>query len=238
MAGVEIIWAAFLMGAVGSLHCIGMCGPLALALPVHHNNNWSRIAGGAVYNFGRITTYALLGLITGSLGQAIISSHWQGILSIVMGALVMGYIFLPKLVRVPVGFPNPSVQPLVMLRKALWNLFEQRKYRSIFSIGLLNGLLPCGMIYMALLSSFVTGTAVGGSLFMIFFGLGTFPAMLGVVFFGSYMNQQVRLRLRRSLPVFLFIMASLLILRGMNLGIPYLSPGIPSMESGETIVCH
>ena len=72
---------------------------------------------------------------------------------------------------------------------------------------------------------------------MAFFGLGTFPAMLGAVFFGSYFNQQVRGQLRKAIPVFLFIMATLLVLRGLNLGIPFISPQLP-LSSGEAVQCH
>ena len=100
----------------------------------------------------------------------------------------------------------------------------------------LNGLLPCGMVYIAITSSFLTGSALNGSLFMAFFGLGTLPAMLAAVFFGSYLGQQFRLRLSKLVPVFMMVMALLLVLRGLNLGIPYVSPSIPT--AGSEMHCH
>ena len=116
-------------------------------------------------------------------------------------------------------------------------LFRTHKFSSLFSIGLLNGLLPCGLIYLAITSSFITGTSLKGGLFMLFFGLGTLPMMLAAVFFGNYMNQQLRTRLRKSVPLFLFVMAALLILRGMGLGIPYISPAFAA-HTADAVSCH
>jgi sulfite exporter TauE/SafE len=101
---------------------------------------------------------------------------------------------------------------------------------------MLNGLLPCGMVYIAITSSFLTGSALSGSLFMAFFGLGTFPAMFAAVFFGSLLNQQFRFRLRKIVPVFMMMMALLLVLRGLSLGIPYISPSLP--VAGGEVICH
>ena len=92
----ELIGSAFVMGLAGSLHCIGMCGPLALSLPVSHNNNWSRISGGVIYNSGRIFSYGLLGLVLGSLGNLIIATKWQSGLSIALGIIILLYLLVPK----------------------------------------------------------------------------------------------------------------------------------------------
>ena len=237
MSTAEVISTAFVMGAVGSLHCIGMCGPLALSLPIGHRTGSGRVLGGVLYNLGRVTTYATLGLILGLAGQTLFSSSWQSILSITLGAVIFIYLLIPTRYKASSVFVSATNKPFVKLRTALGRLFHSPKYTSLFSIGVLNGLLPCGMIYLALSSSLLAGTAAKGSLFMAFFGLGTFPAMLGAVFFGSYFNQQVRGQLRKAIPVFLFIMATLLVLRGLNLGIPFISPQLP-LSSGEAVQCH
>lgn len=232
----EVISAAFLMGLVGSLHCIGMCGPLALALPVSHTNDGNRLLGGLVYNAGRILTYGFLGLILGWAGQFLLPVSWQQTLSIVIGVIILLYLFLPvKRYTSSFRLVNALNQPFLRLRQAMGRLFSRQQFSSLFSIGLLNGLLPCGLVYLAISSSFITGHAGKGGLFMIFFGLGTLPLMLATVFFGSYMNQQIRARLRRAVPVFLFVMAALLILRGMGLGIPYVSP---AFHQPEAVGCH
>lgn len=226
------------MGAVGSLHCIGMCGPIAMALPIRNRNSGSRLYGGAMYNLGRIATYSCLGLALGMVGDFLITPQIQSTVSIVFGAAILLYLILPSRFKKSVSKNSPAQGFFLALRRQLGKLLSSGSNRSLFGIGLLNGLLPCGMIYLALTSSFLTGSAVNGGLFMAAFGFGTFPAMLAAVFFGSYLNQQVRLNLRKAVPVFLACMAALLVLRGLNLGIPYVSPSLP--QDAETVVhsCH
>lgn len=234
----QIITMAFIMGLVGSFHCLGMCGPIAMALPMGNRNNSGRLSGGIIYNSGRIFTYSMLGLILGFAGDFLISPGIQSSVSIVFGALIVLYLILPsgtkKILKI-----SPSQNLLVRLRKQLAKFLYIQNNRSLFGIGMLNGLLPCGMIYLALASSFLAGSPLKGSLFMSLFGLGTFPTMLGATFFGSFLNQHFRSKLRKLVPVFLFFMAALLIIRGMNLGIPYLSPSIPvTATRPDAITCH
>jgi len=229
--------SAFVMGLAGSLHCIGMCGPLAFSLPVSHTNNKARLAGGLIYNSGRITTYSVMGVLFGTAGGFLINTNWQAKLSITLGILILLYLFIPKKMGhvYKTGFLN---KPFLFLRQSLAKLFASKKYSSLFSIGLLNGLLPCGLVYLALGSSLITSEPLAGFTFMFFFGLGTFPAMLAAVYFGNYLNQQLRLRISRALPVFLFIMAALLILRGLELGIPFVSPAIGTHHQHAAVSCH
>ena len=233
----QIITMAFVMGLLGSFHCLGMCGPIAMALPMGHRSNLNRLWGGAVYNFGRIFTYSFLGLILGLAGDFLISSEIQNTVSIAFGVLIGTYLLLPSKTKASLKIA-PSQSLLVRLRKQMAKFLYIENNSSLFGIGMLNGLLPCGMIYLALSSSFLAGSAVKGSLFMLSFGLGTFPTMLAAVFFGSFLNQHIRSKLRRLVPIFLFFMAALLIVRGMNLGIPYLSPSIPMHASVEAVTCH
>lgn len=225
------------MGLVGSFHCLGMCGPIAMALPMGNRDNSSRLYGGVVYNLGRVFTYSVLGLVLGFAGDYLISPKIQSTVSIVFGALIGIYLLLPSKTRTMLRI-SPSQSLLIRLRKQLARFLYIQNNRSLFGIGMLNGLLPCGMIYLALASSFLAGSALKGSLFMALFGLGTFPTMLAAVYFGSFLNQHVRLKLRRLVPIFLFFMAALLVVRGMNLGIPYLSPSLPVHASAEAVICH
>lgn len=235
----QIISMAFVMGLVGSFHCLGMCGPIAMALPMVHRNNASRLLGGVIYNLGRVVTYSFLGLILGLAGDFLISPKIQNTVSIVFGTLIGIYLLLPSKTKTTLRIA-PSQSLLVRLRKQIAKFLYIENNSSLFGIGMLNGLLPCGMIYLALTSSFLAGSAVKGSLFMFSFGLGTFPTMLAAVFFGGFLNQHIRLKLRRLVPIFLFFMAALLIVRGMNLGIPYLSPSSPSTAhiESEAASCH
>ena len=238
MSVQEIISVAFIMGGVGSLHCVGMCGPIAMALPLSDRSNNGRLLAAIIYNSGRILTYTWLGLVLGLAGDYVISPQIQSTVSIVFGVLIAVFLFLPMPIKKKADSIAPVQRFFLQLRKALGSLLSKQSNSSLFGIGMLNGLLPCGMIYLALGSSFLTGSALKGALFMASFGLGTFPLMMAAVFFGSYLNQTLRLRIRKLVPVFLFVMAALLVLRGLNLGIPYLSPSLPTLEKAAPVLCH
>ncbi|RYZ21831.1 MAG: sulfite exporter TauE/SafE family protein [Chitinophagaceae bacterium] len=234
MSTPEIILSAFLMGAAGSLHCLGMCGPLALSLPLPQRDIAGRLKGGLLYNAGRITTYTVLGLVLGSFGEVLLRPEWQRGLSIGIGVLLLGYLFGGQKRLEGAG---ATAKPFLKLRSALGALFQKHNYASVFSIGLLNGLLPCGTVYLALLTSFMTGSVLKGGLFLAFFGMGTLPAMLLMVFWGAALGPVLRTKLRRLAPVALGLMGLLLVLRGMNLGIPYLSPHFAEATVGA-VGCH
>jgi uncharacterized protein len=172
------------------------------------------------------------------MGDFFITPKIQSTVSVVFGVSILLYLFLPSRFKKRVSKKSPAQGFFLSLRQQLGKLLSAGTNQSLFGIGLLNGLLPCGMIYLALTSSFLTGSAINGSLFMAAFGFGTFPAMLGVVFFGSLLNQQVRFNFRKVIPVFLACMATLLVLRGLNLGIPYISPLFPENVTKVAVPCH
>jgi len=233
----EIIGPAFIMGLAGSLHCIGMCGPLALSLPVSHNSNLSRISGGIIYNTGRILSYTSMGLLFGSFGSLIIASKWQNTLSIGLGVIILLYLLFPKK-YFHFSTTTSLGKPFMLLRQQLGKLFHSKKLSSLLFIGVLNGFLPCGLVYLALTSSIISASPVNGGMFMLFFGLGTFPMMFATVLMGNYLNQSLRQKIHRAVPTLLFFMAVLLILRGMNLGIPFISPELGAGHQHEAIDCH
>jgi uncharacterized protein len=235
--GIELITSAFVIGLAGSMHCIGMCGPLALSLPINHSNSLSRIAGGLVYNSGRILSYGLLGLLFGALGNLIVAAKWQNGLSIALGIVILLYLFIPKK-YFHFSSGNYLGKPFMWLRKQLGKLFHSAKLSSVFFIGILNGFLPCGLVYLALTSSAITANPVSGGLFMLSFGAGTFPMMFATVLMGNYLNQSLRQKISKAVPALLFFMAVLLILRGMNLGIPFISPEIGEPHVHNTVGCH
>lgn len=227
------VLAAIAIGFLGSFHCVGMCGPIALAVPLKNNNFWSRLLGSLIYNSGRIITYSLLGMLFGLLGKGFVLAGWQNILSVTLGVLILGSLFLPKVFTLSgkTGFLYRIVEKL---KNALRKLFGIHNYGSLLVIGILNGLLPCGLVYMGIAGSMATGSVVKGTLFMAGFGLGTFPAMMTVGMIRNLISISFRERIRKTVPIFVGIMAVLLILRGINLGIPYLSPKMVKTESG----CH
>ena len=231
----QLIFAAFMMGLLGSFHCVGMCGPLALSLPIDSGRRSARFTGVLLYNTGRILTYSVFGLIFGLIGKSAAFFGFQQWLSIILGLLIILFVVLPK--RFSIFHNKNFVLPFFdKIRSSLGQLFSRKKYSSLFFIGILNGLLPCGLVYMAAAGAVATGEVSGSILFMAFFGLGTLPMMWSIAFFGNYVSIGIRQKIRRAYPYLVTFMACLLILRGMGLGIPYLSPEIKK-ERPNIIEC-
>ncbi len=236
MTHTEIITSALIMGFAGSLHCVGMCGPLAFSLPVSRNSLSSRITGALIYNTGRILTYILMGMLLGLFGRFIIQPAWQGKLSLLLGVVIILYLVIPKRYfhLSPGNFLN---KPVLTLRQKLGSLFRSDKPYTLLVIGVLNGLLPCGLVYLALSSAVITAGPLHGAMFMASFGAGTLPAMFSAVVLGNYLNRGFRLQISRAVPILLFFMASLLILRGLQLGIPFISP-VFDQHYLQVVSCH
>lgn len=216
--------AAISLGLLGSFHCIGMCGPIALALPVHHFSELKKYIGILSYNLGRIATYTLLGLLFGLLGQSFYLGGFQQVLSIVIGVLLL----ITVLINYTSWFKMPSFRFLYSLINSvkiqIGSLFNRKGLHFLFLIGLLNGLLPCGLVYLGIAGAIATGEFLKGAEFMFYFGVGTIPVMYAVAFLGQFISLKYRNFIRRSMPIVVSVMAVLLIVRGLNLGIPYLSP--------------
>lgn len=214
------LWTALVLGLVGSLHCAGMCGPLALALPAAGRSTAAFVAGRVGYNAGRILTYFLLGLGFGTAGKSLLMAGVQRWLSIGLGALLIaGLLASRRLV-----FWTPVLTGVHWLKARMGALLREPSLIGLATLGVLNGLLPCGLVYVAAAGAMATGGIMQGGVYMIVFGLGTVPMMLGLSCSGRMLPARLRLKLRTALPVAVFLVGALLILRGMNLGIPYLSP--------------
>jgi sulfite exporter TauE/SafE len=221
---VQLFVVAFMMGILGSFHCIGMCGPLALALPLSNNSFFAKLSGAFIYNAGRIVTYAVFGLLFGLIGQTASLFGLQQWLSICTGAIILVFIFLPRKYKIQTSASNYTNGFFAGIRSKLASLFSQKNHSSLFVIGLLNGLLPCGLVYMAIAGAIATGSAGNSIVFMASFGLGTLPVMWSIAFFGNYVGVSIRQKMRRAYPYMMAFMACLLIIRGLGLGIPYVSP--------------
>ena len=232
----QFIITGFTLGVVGSLHCVGMCGPLTFALPVQYLSPARRTFAILLYQFGRVITYSALGLIFGLAGRRIYLAGIQQWFSIGMGALILFLVVQYWIYRkrVQPGFLNSfyvAVQRIMILA------LKKQRMTSFLFFGIANGLLPCGMVYVALAGALVTTEIHQSVLFMASFGAGTLPAMMGIAFFRQLFSLQIRNSLRRIVPVFISAMAVLLILRGMNLGIPFISP-LLHPASQPAMSCH
>lgn len=222
------IWTAFLLGLTGSLHCLGMCGPLVLAVSSIAPRGQNILFNKIIYHAGRIGAYGIIGLIFGLLGKVISLAGWQQWLSILAGAGILIGLFA--------GFNAWSghlVHRGIGWLKRRLSFFLQRKSSfSFLSMGFLNGFLPCGLVYVAGAASAATGAVFQSMLYMLAFGLGTAPLMLSASLSGNLL-QPYRLKIRKTIPAVLFLIGVLLIIRGLSLGIPYLSPDLTNATDGH-----
>jgi sulfite exporter TauE/SafE len=233
------IYAAFLIGLVGSLHCIGMCGPIAIALPVPDSSNISFFTGRILYNLGRVVTYSFLGAILGLLGGRIALAGAQQVVSIILGVVIIIAVLLPQKYKNYFA-QHPFTQKLAQpLKENIGVLFKKGTFSAMFLIGILNGFLPCGLVYVALAGAIASGDAISGAAVMILFGLGTVPAMFAASVFGKFINIGIRTKIRKAVPVLAILLGVIFILRGMNLGIKYISPKINfQTEVSSEMECH
>jgi sulfite exporter TauE/SafE len=217
-----IYWSALVLGVLGSLHCAGMCGPLALALPHTGASPTGFVAGRLAYTVGRILTYCLMGVVFGLLGRTLLLAGVQRWASIALGVALLAGLLLSR--RMTLW--QPATRWVGHLKTGLGRLLRRRSLFSLTLLGLLNGLLPCGLVYVAAAGATSTGGILSGVAYMAAFGAGTAPMMLAIALSGRLVPPSVRLRLARIVPVSVVVLATLLILRGLSLGIPYLSPDL------------
>ena len=230
-------WSALALGFLGSVHCIGMCGPIALALPRGFSSRTRLLVSRLLYNAGRIITYTVLGAVCGLLGKMVVLAGFQQTLSIVAGVLILLGVLLPSRFARKL-LPMRGMDQLIDRIKGFWGrLFGTHTQTSLLVIGLLNGLLPCGLVYVALAAAAAGGTMTGGALYMLLFGVGTFPAIFATSLFGGVIPLRIRQTLLKMLPVGAVLLALLLILRGASLGIPYLSPKLHA-PTGNSPAVH
>ncbi|HEU5125422.1 MAG TPA: sulfite exporter TauE/SafE family protein [Verrucomicrobiae bacterium] len=216
------LWTAFLLGLIGSLHCAGMCGPLALALPVTSGSALSFAAGRAAYNLGRVLTYCGLGVIFGLMGKTLLLAGIQRWVSISLGVLLLAGLFGSR----KLALSRPVSVLVAWLKTRMSARLRQRSFSSLLLLGILNGLLPCGLVYVAGAGAVLSDSVLSGAAYMAAFGAGTLPMMLAISGSGKLIPLSLRLKLLKALPISVFLLATLLILRGMSLGIPYLSPNL------------
>lgn len=223
---MEWFIAGISFGFIGSGHCIGMCGPLALGLPGSYAEDRLLFVGKRLlYNFGRVITYTMLGLFIGLLGMMIQLAGFQRWLSIGAGIFIILIVLVPRIQRWAQRFESTPSRFFAKLQQPVLNLYRKGSWLSMLSIGLLNGLLPCGFVYMALMTAITAGSVATSMVFMMAFGLGTIPAMFLMSVLGKAVNLKWRRRIQRFVPVGMLIVGILLILRGFSLGVMF-SPDV------------
>jgi sulfite exporter TauE/SafE len=233
-----MFYTAFFFGLISSFHCIGMCGPIAMMLPVDRNNPAKKATQIITYQLGRLLAYASIGLVFGLVGKGLFLAGFQQKLSIFIGVAMIVVIVIPEKIFAKYNFSKPVFVLISRIKSSLGKQFKNKSYTSFFTIGLLNGYLPCGMVYVALFGAIAMQNEVFGVLYMILFGLGTIPMMSSVVYFNSFLSVKARNKIQRVIPYVGVIIGVLFILRGLGLGIPYVSPSDMSLFIQPTPACH
>lgn len=232
-----MLTTALVLGALGSLHCIGMCGPIAFMLPLNRQN---RLKGGlqlGLYHGGRLLAYGLIGLVFGLIGKGLYLFGFQQNLSILLGAIMILLVLIPARTFRKWKPAAPVYRLLGKLQSAMGAKLREGNPDAFLSIGFLNGFLPCGLVYMALVGAMAMASAPMGALYMMVFGLGTVPLMSGAALMGKVFKTKLP-AVRKWIPVFVVVIGLLFILRGMGLGIPYVSPRAPKDQVTATMECH
>jgi hypothetical protein len=224
-----MLYTAFFFGLISSFHCIGMCGPIAMMLPVDQNNSTKKATQVLTYHIGRLTTYASMGLVFGLVGKGFFMAGIQQNLSVFIGIAMIAVVLIPEKIVAKYNFSKPVFVLLSKIKTALGGQFRNKSYQSLFTIGVLNGFLPCGMVYVALFGAIAMQNAGFGVLYMILFGLGTVPMMSSVVYINSYLTLPIRNKIQKVIPYVAVLIGVLFILRGLGLGIPYVSPSNTSL---------
>lgn len=233
-----MLYSAFIFGLISSFHCIGMCGPIAMMLPVDRQNEAKKVTQIVTYHLGRLTAYSTIGLIFGLLGRVFFLAGLQQKLSIFIGLAMILVVLTPEKIFSKYNFSKPVYKVISKIKSGLGAHFKNRSYKSLFIIGLLNGFLPCGMVYVALFGAIAMQSAGFGVLYMILFGLGTVPLMTIVLYINSVIKASFRNRIQKVIPYVAVVIGVLFILRGLGLGIPYISPSNMSLFVQQTPNCH
>jgi len=232
-----MIALAFGLGIAGSLHCLGMCGPLVLASSnVKRTDTAGRLLHVGLYHFGRIMTYGLLGLLFGSIGNIIALGSFQKVFTIISGLFLI-IVFLMSLDLEKLLFKSDAYRGFFYrAQNKAASLFSNLMKRSPLFIGIFNGVLPCGLVYLALMGSLTSGSPSVGWLFMIAFGAGTLPMMLSV-HLGMTMIRFNRFQvLRRIFPVLHLLMGIYLVYRGWMIDMPMEMDFFNAIKN--PIMCH
>ncbi|HDZ03495.1 hypothetical protein LCGC14_0583520 [marine sediment metagenome] len=233
-----MLLSALILGFMGSLHCVGMCGPIAFMLPVDRTNNYKKFGQIFIYHIGRLMAYGLIGLIFGLLGKGLSIFGLQQKLSIAIGALMILVVLIPYKTFNKYNLSKPIYKIISKVKNQLGKELKKKSPDTFLTIGFLNGFLPCGLVYMALFASIAMGDALQGSLYMVLFGVGTLPLMTAAIYFSNLLKGGVRQKVQKAIPVFVVIIGVLFILRGLGLGIPYVSPAPVTELVSSAIECH
>ncbi len=226
----------FFMGLLGSLHCAVMCGPLMLGLPLQKSSHLKSALQVLLYQAGRVLVYVFMGVFVGWIGNSITVFVNHQMLSLSLGIVLVAFTFVQFSTRYSHRLNKIQYVMVAPISKLMGKIFGLPFWG--FFAGMLNGLIPCGMVYLALATALHTASVKGGATFMFLFGLGTTPLMLMIALGGVYLKKYITFNTQKLIPWFMFFMGVLLIFRSANLGIPFLSPNSGLHAKGHTEICR
>jgi sulfite exporter TauE/SafE len=215
-----------------------MCGPIAFMLPVDRSNSFKKVSQITIYHIGRLLAYSIIGLVFGLVGKSLYIFGIQQQLSIIIGVLMIIVVLLPHKIIAKYNLSKPLYKLISKVKTSLGKALKKKTADTFLTIGFLNGFLPCGLVYMAVFGAVATGSLWEGSLYMVLFGLGTIPLMTSAIYLGKFLNSTVKQRIQKAIPVFVVAIGVLFILRGLGLGIPYISPAPIVEMATSAIECH
>ena len=225
-----MLWTALVLGLAGSFHCIGMCGPIAFVIPIDRSSKVKMTFQIVLYHVGRMLTYGIIGMLFGLVGKGLYMAGFQQRLSILIGVIMILLIAIPAKSLSRLNIASPLIRFISYVKQKLGLYLNKKSYRALFAIGFFNGFLPCGLVYMALVGSIASGNSIEGATYMVVFGLGTVPMMTAALVIGNFVTVQTRRKIQKVIPVFVVVIGIFFILRGLGLGIPYVSPSDAKLQ--------
>jgi sulfite exporter TauE/SafE len=233
-----MLFTALIFGIISSLHCIGMCGPIAMMLPVSHNNPTKKVIQIMLYHLGRLTTYASLGFLFGILGKGLYLAGMQQQISITVGIFMIIIAIVPEKIFANYNFSRPVYRLISKLKTNLGSQFKRKSPDALFTIGLLNGLLPCGLVYASLFGAIAMQNVGFSIMYMLLFGIGTIPLMSAVVYVSNILSIPFRNKFQKIIPLVTVVIGILFVMRGMGLNIAYISPSNMHLFIQTAANCH
>ncbi|WP_235296421.1 sulfite exporter TauE/SafE family protein [Portibacter marinus] len=231
-----MFYVAFTLGMFGSLHCLGMCGPLAFALlPGIHRGGIKNTLRVILYNLGRTSSYMILGLIAGLFISAISLTGLQKPLTILVGIVLIIMAFVSINLERTISKNKIYQKAISYYHRKIRYILQEKASRNAWFLGMLNGLVPCGLVYLALAGALNSGSLSNSSLFMAYFGLGTFPAMFLLLIGSSYLTLSNRLRWNKVMTYLQLMVGIFLIYRGIAVEMPV---NLELYWSLGKVMCH
>ena len=233
-----MILGAFLLGLFSSLHCVGMCGPIVMMLPLNHKSKTQKYVQIALYHVGKLLSYGILGLVFGLFGKGLFLAGVQQNLSIILGIAMIVFTLVPEKKLAQFNLSKPIYKLIQKLKSTLGQQFHKKSNTSLFLIGTLNGFLPCALVYIALFGATTAQNVTQSVAYMASYGLGTIPLLTLVALGAHQLKSLTKTKFSYLIPIFSITLGLLFIVRGLGLAIPYVSPSVVNLLIGANVHCY